>query len=271
MDTIWRILRGPFILPEHTEKYHQCKWEKVDFDKAGCLVCGAIHKCDAITCKDVSNTGDSLLCNVTGCVLSKVLVTNEWTDTCLPVDSSVKIELNNDIEGYVEELLTSNKAQDCLSCERRKFSDTVESKFAQHVFSDDDCAANAIDAMTSMIQKIGGRIPVDYDAAARKHVVVTCIRFLNPVVASIQGSHCFRSFKYNTRQLVFGLMYLMRTGVYSHSETILPKIVNIEHLLPRECYLRIFFGVSPSVITDTENKLKYLIRHGYIRSVANVS
>jgi hypothetical protein len=119
-----------------------------------------------------------------------------------------------------------------------------------------------------MMKKIGGRIPADYDLACRTHVIATCIRFLNPVVASIQGSHCFRSFKYNTRQLVFGLMYLMRTGVYSHSETILPRVVNIEHLLPRECYLRIFFGVSPSVITDTENKLKYLIRHGYIRSVA---
>jgi hypothetical protein len=268
MDAIWRILRGPFILPENTEKYHECKWEKIDFDKAGCLICGAIHKCDSITCKEVSNTGDSLICNVTGCVLSKVLVTNEWTDTCLPTECRMKKELDNNVEVYIEELLLSSKAQESLAREREKFSELVESKFLQHLFSESVCVGNAIDTMVSIIHKIGGRIPPDFDIEARTHVVSMCKRFLTPVVATIQNSHCFRSFKYNNRQLVFGLMYLMRTGVYSHSETILPKIVNMNYLLPRECYLRSLFAVSPSVITDTENKLKFLIRHGYMRSAS---
>ena len=86
MSVIWSILRGPFILPENTEKYHTCLWEKIDFDKAGCLLCGRLHLCDSITCKDVSTTNESVICNVTGCVLRNVLVTNQWCDTCMPVD-----------------------------------------------------------------------------------------------------------------------------------------------------------------------------------------
>jgi UL92 family len=268
MDGIWRILRGPFILPENTEKYHRCQWEKIDFDKAGCLICGGIHKCDSVKCKEVSNTGDSFICNVTGCVLSKVLVTNEWTDTCLPTDCRIKNELDNNVEVYVEELLMSSNAQESLAREREKFAELAESKFLQYLFSDNVCAENAIDVMVTIIHKIGGRIPPDFDIEARKRAVSVCTRFLTPVVATIQNSHCFRSFKYNNRQLVFGLMYLMRTGVYSHSETILPKIGNMHYLLPRECYLRSLYGVSPSVITDTENKLKFLIRHGYMRSAS---
>ena len=74
-----------------------------------------------------------------------------------------------------------------------------------------------------------------------------------------------------TRQLVFGQIYLMHSGVYCHNETVLSKIVNMQFFVPRECYLRVLFDVSPSIITDTENKLKFLVRHGYIRSAATRS
>jgi len=269
MDSIWRLLRGPFILPENTEKYHACQWEKIDFDKAGCLVCGKIHKCDCITCKDVSTSDDCLICNITGCILNKVLVTNQWTDTCMPCAPETKVEVNNDIQQYLEELLLSAKTEACLAHERKKISEAVEVKMMYHC--SEDVEENAIDSLTKILHKVGGRIPPDFDIQVRKFVIVTCMRFLNPVVATIQGSHSFRSFKYNTRQLVFGLVYLMRTGVYCHSETILPKIDNLQYLVPRECYLRSFYGMSPSIITDTENKLKYLIRHGYIRSAATRS
>ena len=267
MDLLWRLLRGPFILPENTTKYHQCRWEKIDFDKAGCLVCGGIHKCDAITCKDVSTVDDSLICNVTGCILNKVLVTNQWTDTCLPCVCETKHELTNEIEQYIEELLMSSKTQDCLAHERKKLTESLESKLTHHC-SDD---ANAIDKITIILHKVGGRIPPDFDMQVRMHMVATCMRFISPVVAKVQSSQSFRSFKYNTRQLVFGLIYLMRTGVYCRNETILPKIANLQYLVPRECYLRSFYGMSPSIITDTENKLKYLIRNGYIRSAATRS
>ena len=269
MNSIWRLLRGPFILPENTERYHRCQWEKIDFDKAGCLICGKIHKCDAITCKDVCTVDDSLICNITGCVLNKVLITNNWTDTCLPCSCIQPSESSNDIEQHIEELLMSDKTQECLAHERKKVSESFESKFLYHGLSA-GCSENTIDRMTMVMQKIAGRIPPDFDPVARRQMVLTCTRFLNPIVAKIQASQNFRSFKYNTRQLVFGLIYLMRTGVYCHSETILPKIGSLQHLVPRECYLRSFYGVSPSIITDTENKLKYLIRNGYMRSEAMV-
>jgi len=262
MSAVWRILRGPFILPDNTETYHACEWEKIDFDKAGCLLCGRVHVCDSITCKDVSTTHDSVICNVTGCVLRNVLVTNQWCDTCMPVDSKTEPAVQNDIEGYIVELLMSSKTKECLVRERRKIFETLEASFLHEPAS--ASASNAIDSIVSAIHRIGGRIPADFDTEARQQLVCTCLRFISPVVASIQGSQSFRSFKYNTRQLVFGLIYLMRSGVYCHNDTILPKIVNMQFFVPRECYLRVLFDVSPSIITDTENKLKFLVRHGYM-------
>ena len=187
----------------------------------------------------------------------------------MPCAPEAKVEVNNDIQQYLEELLLSAKTEACLVHERKKISEAMEVKMMYHC--SEDGSENAIDSLTKILHKVGGRIPPDFDIPARRFVIATCMRFLNPVVATIQGSHSFRSFKYNTRQLVFGLVYLMRTGVYCHSETILPKIDNLQYLVPRECYLRSFYGMSPSIITDTENKLKYLIRHGYIRSAATRS
>ena len=265
MSVLWSIFRGPFILPENTESYHTCVWEKIDFDKAGCLLCGRLHLCDSITCKDVSTTHDSVICNVTGCVLRNVLVTNQWCDTCLPVDCKTEPAVHSDIEAYIVELLMSSKTKECLVRERRKILETLEARFVHEPAA--VCASNnAIDSIASVLHKIGGRIPADFDTEARQQLVCTCLRFISPVVASIHSSQSFRSFKYNTRQLVFGLIYLMRSGVYYHNETVLPKIVNMQFFVPRECYLRVLFEVSPSIITDTENKLKFLVRHGYIRS-----
>jgi hypothetical protein len=230
-------------------------------------VCGRLHLCDSLSCKDVSTTNESVICNVTGCVLRNVLVTNQWCDTCMPVDCKTETPVQNDIEAYIVELLMSSKTKECLARERRKIYDILEARFV----CEPAAPGNAIDSIASAMHAVGGRIPADFDTEARQLLVGTCLRFISPVVASIQGSQSFRSFKYNTRQLVFGLIYLMRSGVYCHNETILPKIVNMQFFVPRECYLRIIFDVSPSIITDTENKLKFLVRHGYIRSAATRS
>jgi hypothetical protein len=171
--------------------------------------------------------------------------------------------VQTDIETYIIELLMSSKTKECLVRERRKIFETLEASFV-HEPASVGASNNAIDSIASAMHKVGGRIPADFDTETRQQLVGTCLRFISPVVASIQGSQSFRSFKYNTRQLVFGLIYLMRSGVYCHSETILPKISNMQFFVPRECYLRILFDVSPSIITDTENKLKFLVRHGYI-------
>ena len=178
--------------------------------------------------------------------------------------------MQTDIEKFIVELLMSSKTKECLVRERRKIFETLEASFV-HEPAAVGASNNAIDSIASALHKIGGRIPADFDTEARQQLVCTCQRFLSPVVASIQGSQNFRSFKYNTRQLVFGLIDLMRSGVYCHNQTILPKIANMQYFVPRECYLRLLFDVSPSIITDTENKLKFLIRHGYIRSAATRS
>jgi hypothetical protein len=203
-------------------------------------------------------------------VLRNVVVTNQWCDTCLPVDCKTETRVQTDIEKYIVELLMSSKTKECLVRERRKIFETLEASFV-HEPAAVGASNNAIDSIASALHKIGGRIPADFDTEARQQLVCTCLRFISPVVASIQGSQSFRSFKYNTRQLVFGLIYLMRSGVYCHNETILPKIVNMQFFVPRECYLRILFEVSPSIITDTENKLKFLVRHGYMRNAATRS
>lgn len=75
----WRVLRGPFTLPE---RLHRCAfedWETVDCDLAGCLLCGAMHRCDPNTCPLVCTDGRQV-CEITGyCVKNAIFASDPFS------------------------------------------------------------------------------------------------------------------------------------------------------------------------------------------------
>eukprot|EP00961_Rhodomonas_salina_P091924 1236856-Rhodomonas_salina.1 len=81
MDThvrLWRLVRGPFLLPQGFDG-HACEWEPFSFTQAGCVLCGAEHRCQANgTCNEVLDDDGQLTCAITGCVTREKEQRPEW-------------------------------------------------------------------------------------------------------------------------------------------------------------------------------------------------
>ena len=87
----WQMLRMPFVLSSRCVGHHICKfkWECIDVDLAGCLVCGAVHDCEEGQCRDVVITDDSHVCTITGmCVATHNFATNEFSDNVVVFSST---------------------------------------------------------------------------------------------------------------------------------------------------------------------------------------
>ena len=64
-EHIWRMLRGPFFMPEGLHRCQLNDWELFDCDAAGCRVCGALHACGPDVCPLVDANGWQV-CEITG-------------------------------------------------------------------------------------------------------------------------------------------------------------------------------------------------------------
>ena len=62
------------------------------------------------------------------------------------------------------------------------------------------------------------------------------------------------------RTLVYGLLYLMRTGIVVHSVTFLPVLKDLYSCLPTESNLTRFFQFKAKHITEIENRFKFVFR-----------
>ena len=113
---LWKLLRGPFVLPPCAECTHTCKWELFDTDQAGCLLCANLHRCEDGKCTLVE-IEDGYVCSITAVVVqTRRMVMDEFVDT-LRLDAprvSAAKNCEHDYEGqilsWVEELLTSKRA-----------------------------------------------------------------------------------------------------------------------------------------------------------------
>ena len=75
---VWKIIRSPFLLPPGF-KGHRCEWEQFSCTQAGCLLCGAEHRCPCETC-DVEKSDDGhSICRITGCVVKEHEFKDEWS------------------------------------------------------------------------------------------------------------------------------------------------------------------------------------------------
>ena len=73
IHSIWRTLRGPFLLPQSIcqhQDWMDCKgWEIYDFHAAGCMLCGCMHICKEGVCQCEKNEEGQDICCITGCCI----------------------------------------------------------------------------------------------------------------------------------------------------------------------------------------------------------
>jgi hypothetical protein len=266
----WRAVSEPFVVPKGLVG-HRCRWQCIDFDLAGCTECGAIHRCDAATCP-VFEEEDSHVCTITGnCVRLKRFTHDEFMDNVVisdlpgPVEREVQLLTDErEVRESVEWLLSSRTAQHSFEQERGRMEQKHrhllwkllrETKLRGGV-------PNLCQVMTQILHATN-KIRVcntSFQPELRQQVVGRCVysivRFLN-----LMGQR-FRSAlgALKTSTLVVGTLYLMRMGISMHNITLLPRMPQLQLILPMETHLKTFFQIKCKSITEVENLIKMCLR-----------
>mgnify|MGYP004216618005 CR=1 FL=1 len=265
---IWRELRQPFALCPCMRKWHVCKYEAIDAHLAGCTVCGFVHDCTQGHCmaEGVIETGDSIVCSVTGlCVRETVFCDAEFVDTVAsygrtPVPVASMQVPRCTITEYVRLLLDSESSRRAHALEQTRWKNKVQSQTMAMI--NNRKQKSSINLVT-VLQTVMARTPapcLHRDAEEVGEVTVLVSTTLCRIINT-----CINALKMNMRPseikiVVFGLCYLMRSGVNMFGVAVIPKVDVLKTMLPPENALSSCFAFRAKHITDVENKIKFLFR-----------
>lgn len=289
---IWRMVRGPFLIPRGLCG-HKCKeWDVFDMEFAGCLECGEIHQCrDESTC-NLTDEGDGRVCMITGCcVKQKVFPMNEFMDNMMMDEDSAGNEYGS---GGNRDLY--NQIMNHKSLEDLMYQVEDVNKCLVWIMASDTSKQSYTNEKNRMMQKHKqvlwkllkdfkiknpGQVPrlctlvtkmlhqtskiriccPTWDESLRKEVAQTAseyiVRFLNMLAQKFKAQ--LSMFKDNI--LFIGIVYLMRMGITMQNVILLPKIHVLQYLLPIEAHLKCYFKIKCKFITEIENLIKMCIRN----------
>lgn len=276
LDQVWLRLRHPFRYPP---KGHACRWERYDADRAGCVLCGALHRCmDSMAgcqCPLAETDDGGHVCLVTGLCIREVRASaTEYMDHVVfetpPEPRSVEDEgLYERVYAVVHWFLTSSGTEGCLRQERERYAAKSRQAFwrvlrqrkkerpydlpcllgvvaevARIEQSSPLCQAPAPGAPPSLVARL-----VQVCAA---NIALCLFQVQRMGLKKVCPGARFQS-------MVVGMLYMARTGLRVGDLFHLPAVAGVHALLPSETYLNCL-GVSNKVICDTENEIKSCIR-----------
>lgn len=261
----WRLLRKPFMLPTNSKMFHICRWEFIDIDIVACQLCGGEHKCGN-ECDHCVTTDDGMICGVTGvCVKTHSFACSEYTDTVNVYNSESSISCQMEqrmsyIQQYVHELLLSRDAQRVSQLQRRRSIDKYHQETVRRLKNKSlpDKTVSWIDVVqwgVNLYQKLA------YDKHERQRLATYCLHVLPRVVCIVTTHLGLRIKDCELRGFIFGLIFLMRSGVCMQGIQILPQCLALNDVLPSETFMTEFRFFRAKYITDTENRFKFVFRN----------
>jgi len=173
---------------------------------------------------------DATVCEITGCVVHKSnFVTNEFDNTAMLRNSSsagiLQGVLSDDIEQYVRLLLTSRQSMQAHEQELAK----ITSKFKGYMLSGGSTTTCIFQCLEASMRRLHSArvLPHRFDFAEREAIVNTASQHIGFLVVCTRCRmpHMLRGL--DNRTLVFGLLYLMRTGMTAHSVCLMPAITKL--------------------------------------------
>ena len=264
-SALWLKLRMPFVLPPSAYGHHTCEWEVFGSGMAGCRLCGTVHTCKVGSCKHFVESEDSEICVITGLCLRGLRAQGEFVDTCIGVNNP-NLEGNdggivpdyNVVSGFVEELLLSDKAEQCFHMQQVKTQQKLFKQLQLQMRSEQN---NLVDVVAQAVQKSTTRLLcMAYVPAQREQMVSSCSRIITDLLRS-SHAHVNLNLKVGDRRnTIFGLVFLLRQGIYVGGACIVPRIAFLDMFLPSEALLERVFNFRAKYITDIENKCKYAFR-----------
>lgn len=265
---VWQEIRKPFTLCPCMRRLHQCDYEMLDAHLAGCRTCGFVHNCMRGHCvgEGTVETGDALVCSVTGlCIRDTIFLDSEFVDTVASCGRSTAPEPRVDVSlhtvrGLTAKLLNSHLTDRAHALEQKRWRTKVHSQAIALVNQRKNKACvNLVDVVQQVLQD--NKAPcVKQEEGMRKRVVEEVASTVCRVINT-----CMHILKMPVRPsevkiLVFGLCYLMRSGVTLNGVSVIQRHPELEDLLPPENSLQSIFSFRAKFITDIENKIKFLFR-----------
>ena len=262
---LWTLLRRPFVLPCNATGRHKCEWEIFASGQAGCRLCGTIHICSSENCRQHIDSEDSEVCAITGVCLRKIYGQDEYMDTCIAITENQHVKSNDGlipeeciIRDFVEELLLSQKAYACFELQQDKTRKHLFGSLSSHARQPH---SNLIDLLANAVQDSKSNAhDLNFAEDRRRQLSDVCVACVCDLLNTAQA-HIHLNLKQNElRNTVFGLVFLLRQGIYVGGTCIIPRIPHLVHFLPNEANLERCFQFRAKFITDIENKCKYGFR-----------
>ena len=246
---------------------HKCKWEKIDADVAGCVICGKIHACSDGECDEIQNVSDGCICLVTNVYIkSQNLVCDDYSDNIMRYDNKITfvekpfLRIDHPMDEFVYDLLLSDLTNTSIMAELKRIKSRTQLKVISLLTKNRN--QNFITIFEEATKSLKfTRIPSHkFDVKIRYKTFLFCRNVVKNIVTVLirEFPKVFRL--HDLRNTVFGVMYLMRSGVVMCNKTYIPKIDFLRAMLPCESSLNAFKFKSTN-ITDQENKIKFSLRN----------
>jgi len=274
IEDTWRYLHWPFELCTAARGYHKCEWQVFNADRAGCLKCSSIHRCSPETCQMVQ-TEEAMVCEVTGlCVVTKNFVQQQYSE-CIAyqgeatTSESARIEISH-VRHIVQYILSSEKASQCRLRLTQRLNNLLFHSIQLHstapisatTSNTPSVQSNVIEVIEAAIDSVRHRIdmPMSLSPADMSRVVHACTQEICSLISICYYKLHLHIRPSDMRDVVVGLLFLMRTGIYIHGVCVLPRLPRLLNLLPVENMLPKVFDLQCKVVTDIENRFKMHIR-----------
>lgn len=280
IDNIWLRLRRPFRYPKAG---HDCSWERYDADRAGCVLCGALHKCSGsmigCECPLVETDEGGHVCLVTGLCISEVRAACcEFVDNvCFEPQEPKTLDdegLYDRVASVIRHFLTSERTASCRKMEQEKYALRTKQAFWRVLKQRKRDSPYQLPCLCSVVAEVahseqmqqfqGSRGAESLDPGSYFELVERVVwSSAANITSCIHQIHRMGFRKVcqggKFQSMVVGMLYMSRTGLRVGDLFSLPVVRDVQELLPSETYLN-SLGVSNKVICDTENEIKSCIR-----------
>lgn len=257
---LWQALRQPFSLPPASIGFHECRWEHLDMDVMGCLLCGNIHACADGRCVSTEEVEDGVVCTLSGVLIrNKRFVDNEFMShvnlTDFVPSHNVFEEENavSDVRSVVHNLLCSEMSKTLYfrSVIMHMNRSRLKLKNAENI------ALACAELMGECIHTLK---LTEFNVATRNAIVKPVSQCILKVMNALVHNFRMPLKEGELKTVTVGMLYLMRKGVVFEDVTVLPAMSELRAYLPSENMLAAFFDIKSRTITESENRVKFALR-----------
>lgn len=277
---IWKSIRSPFRYPS----CRKCTWEVFDSNEAGCLKCGKHHVCHGNSvdnvCPLVQCEDSTRVCSITGLVLQEVrhsLVEFKHEAVCSSKCTGqgkkggkgrgslgVHQQLWDEVLVVVRFFLSGRRAKTCRDNENCKQSTRLTQNMLRQMKAFKLSHPGEMpNVCTILAEAISQERYWRFIEQASDLLVYKAAQAVHAAIVDMQARGLKITSGTRTRDLVCGLLYMLKHGLVYHECMILTHIPEVEKCLPHENKIETYFGVSSKVICMTENEVKLIFRESF--------